>query len=582
MDYNYTDERNVQIVLYLLKANGIRKVIASPGATNITIVASMQQDPFFEMYSCVDERSAAYMACGMAEESGEPVVLSCTGATSSREYMPGLTEAYYRKLPIIAITSSQFNSRVGHLITQVTNRSTPPVDTVVGSFCLQPVKDSDDEWDCMIKMNKAISLLSKQGGGPVHINLITSYSKNYSIKDLPKTTQIKRVTTHDQFPELPKGKIGVFVGSHHKWSQEETNILDKFCEQHNGVVFCDHTSNYKGKYRVLPALIGSQEDHHDFSFVADLCIHIGEMSGNGAGYWVCNKNVWRVNEDGIIRDTFKTLSYIFEMSETDFFRHYIDNENHSVHSSYYNHCINVYQSLFLQIPEDLPFSNLWIAKQITPELPENSVLHLGILNSLRTWNLFEIPATVSEYSNIGGFGIDGNLSSLIGASQIHKDKLYFGVFGDLSTFYDINSLANRHVGNNVRLLIVNNGKGAEFRMYNHPGARFGEDTDWYIAAAGHNGNKSEKLLKNFVENLGYKYISASNKKEFMQHCDVFLSPVISQSIVFEIFTDNKDESDSLNIVYHIAKPHAVDILKSTVRSIVGQNGVDKIKEMLKK
>ena len=99
MNFNYSAERNVQIVLSLFKQYGIKRVIASPGAINIPVVASMQQDQFFEMFSCVDERSAAYMACGLAEETSEPVVLSCTGATSSRNYMPGLTEAYYRKLP---------------------------------------------------------------------------------------------------------------------------------------------------------------------------------------------------------------------------------------------------------------------------------------------------------------------------------------------------------------------------------------------------------------------------------------------------------------------------------------------------
>ena len=75
----YTNERSQQIVIALLKAHGIRKVVASPGTTNITLVGSRQQDPYFEMYSSVDERSAAYIACGLAAESGEPVVLSCTG-----------------------------------------------------------------------------------------------------------------------------------------------------------------------------------------------------------------------------------------------------------------------------------------------------------------------------------------------------------------------------------------------------------------------------------------------------------------------------------------------------------------------
>lgn len=161
---NYTAERNCQIVIALLKANNIRKIVASPGATNVSFVASVQSDPFFEIYSVVDERSAAYLACGLSKESNEPVVLSCTGATSSRDYMPGLTEAFYGKLPILAITSSMTTSHVGHLFAQSTDRSTPPVDTVVSTFTLQPVKDADDEWDVTIKVNKAISCLTKMGG----------------------------------------------------------------------------------------------------------------------------------------------------------------------------------------------------------------------------------------------------------------------------------------------------------------------------------------------------------------------------------------------------------------------------------
>ena len=74
----YTNERGQQILVSLLKQHGIRKIIASPGTTNITFVASVMNDPFFEIYSSVDERSAAYMAVGMAEETGEVVVLSCT------------------------------------------------------------------------------------------------------------------------------------------------------------------------------------------------------------------------------------------------------------------------------------------------------------------------------------------------------------------------------------------------------------------------------------------------------------------------------------------------------------------------
>ncbi len=58
----FTSTRNTQIVLHLLKQHGIRKVIASPGTQNMSLVVSMQRDPYFEMYSAADDRSAAYMA----------------------------------------------------------------------------------------------------------------------------------------------------------------------------------------------------------------------------------------------------------------------------------------------------------------------------------------------------------------------------------------------------------------------------------------------------------------------------------------------------------------------------------------
>ena len=91
----------------LIKAHNIKRAIVSPGSTNISFAASLMYDSDIEVYSAVDERSAAYMACGLAASTGEPVIISCTGATAARNYVPGLTEAFYRHLPILAVTSSQ-------------------------------------------------------------------------------------------------------------------------------------------------------------------------------------------------------------------------------------------------------------------------------------------------------------------------------------------------------------------------------------------------------------------------------------------------------------------------------------------
>ena len=125
----YTNEKNVLILISLLKAYGIKRIIVSPGTTNFTFVGSIQNDTDFELYSSADERSAAYMACGMAAESGEPVVITCTGATASRNYMPALTEAYYRKLPVIAIMAHCGVDFIGNLRPQQIDRRISPTDT---------------------------------------------------------------------------------------------------------------------------------------------------------------------------------------------------------------------------------------------------------------------------------------------------------------------------------------------------------------------------------------------------------------------------------------------------------------------
>lgn len=583
----YTKERNAQIVLALLKARGIRKIVASPGTTNIAIVGSVQNDPFFEVYSSVDERSAAYLACGLAAESKEPVVLSCTGATASRNYMSGLTEAYYRKLPIIALTSAQSTCRSGHLYPQFVDRTEQPKDIVKCSVQLPVIVTEEDEWNCITKTNHALLELDRHGGGPVHINLVTGGElTDFSVKILPEVRLIKRITSEMPFPKLPMGKIAVFVGSHLPFDDDLMKVVDAFCALTDAVVFCDHTSGYKGKYRILYSLVASQQIK-DENVCPDLLIHLGEISGDyyTMGKIRSAKKVWRINEDGEIRDYFHKLDCVFEMSERVFFEHYLLDKTSPDNVCYLSSCKRNYNRIYNSLPE-LPFSNIWIASRLASKLPEGSVLHLGILNSLRAWNFFEIPNSVASFSNVGGFGIDGGVSTLIGASFNNPSKLYFGVFGDLAFFYDLNVWGNRHIGSNLRLLLINNGKGTEFRNYTHPGATFGNDADKYIAAAGHFGNKSIRLVKHYAEDLGYEYLCAANKDEFGSVYERFLNPSIGErSIIFEIFTNSEDESNALNLINHIEEDSSLKtkvILKKAFRKFVGNETVQMIKSIIKK
>ncbi len=571
-----TTERNNQIVIELLKHHNIKKVVASPGGTNVSFMASIQDDPFFEIYSSVDERSAAYIACGLSVESGDPVVLSCTGATAARNYFPGLTEAYYNKIPILAITSTMPIERIGHNFPQLTDRTNISNDIVKKSFHIPLIKDEEDEWACTVRANEAMLELKHNGNGPVHLNVETSFGE-FTEKEIKPVKYIDRITRNEKIPSITKSKVGIFIGNHTKMSEELTNQIDHFCEKYNGIVLGDHTSNYKGKYFVPTSLVTNQKYCHLECCRVPLLIHLGNISG--AYLNIQPEEVWRVNEDGKICDSFKKLRYVFEMTEKEFFEQLNKQKSKKENTSYYKEWKENYTRLENKIP-DLPYSNLWIAKTLSKELPKGSVLHLGILNSLRSWNFFAVDNSINVYSNTGGFGIDGCVSTLLGASLVNKDKLYFGVVGDLAFFYDLNSLGNRHFGNNIRLMIINNGMGQEFKNFGNRTTQFNNKTNTFIAAAGHFGNKSENLVKNFAENLGFTYITAKNKEEFERAKQTFLSEKINKSVIFEVFTDTDDETEALKKVISLEKS-GKEITKDIIKKTIGLKQVKKIKNIIR-
>lgn len=579
MEKYYSAEEQVQILVSLLKKYGIRRVIASPGTTNLTFVASLQHDPFFTIYSAPEERSAAYMAVGMAEESGEPVVITCTGATASRNYLPGLTEAFYRKLPVLAVTATQPRGIVGQYVPQVIDRSSLPADTNVYSVHIPIIKDNADKTFATLKINEAFHHLIKNGGGPVHINLETSYNQDFSVKELPEALKIDFYQKYDSIPDIPKGRIGIFVGSHSAMSDDLTSAIDKFCEKYGAVVYCDHTSNYKGQYRFQYPLVLSQDNWRAPVAALDLMIHIGGVSG--AYTQPRSSRRWRVNPDGTIRSPYGLPVAVFQMREIDFFNLYTHKDNYC-QESFLEKCLTERDEMEHLIPGDLPFSNIWVAQQLSKMLPENSVIHFGILNSLRSWNFFEISNTINSYCNVGGFGIDGPLSTVVGGALAQPDKIHFIVLGDLAFFYDLNSLGNRHLPSNLRILLINNGRGTEFTNYNHPASAFGTNAETYMAAAGHYGHQSTLLVKHLAQDLGFSYLTASNKDEVNAlAADFTTADKKSKPILFEVFTDSINENKALHIMRNL-RTDGTSLLANKICQVIGRKGVETVKQILGK
>lgn len=198
---------NVQMLIALMQAHGVRRVIVSPGTTHMELVAGLQFNGGFDMYSSIDERGAAYMACGMAAKTGEPVAIICTESVASRNYASAMTFAYYNQLPVLAITGLHGYAQIGHLNTQVIDRSVSPSDMFRLKVQLPLIKDEEDIWESNVLINRALLELRHRGGGPVHIDLPISKSRTFSVKQLQDTRVIRRYCPGDRLPSIAGGYI---------------------------------------------------------------------------------------------------------------------------------------------------------------------------------------------------------------------------------------------------------------------------------------------------------------------------------------------------------------------------------------
>ena len=196
---------------------------------------------------------------------------------------------------------------------------------------------------------------------------------------------------------------------------------------------------------------------------------------------------------------------------------------------------------------DVPFANVSIANFLHDKMPKNSVMQFSILNCLRIWNLFELNDSIECYSNVGAFGIDGGMSTLIGRS-IATNKLCFMIIGDLAFFYDMNILGNRHIKNNLRILLINNDGGIEFKLH-------GEDkriVDKFIAAEGH-----YKSAKGWANSCGFDYLEANTMEEFKKNASKFISES-DKPIVFEVFVKDTDEALAYNMLIENNKKYTTN------------------------
>ena len=588
----YSDEKNVQIVLAMLKRAGARKAVISPGSANAPFSRSVQNDESFEAYSAVDERSAAYMACGLASSAREPVVLSCTGATASRNYAPALTEAYYRKLPVIAVMSMNDASDVGNLTTQVIDRSVAPNDVFRAHVRIDHIEGEGKDWEtACLQVNRVLAETARDGGGPVGIEITIRGRETFEVEELPDVPYVEVHRNGSRLPRISHGtKTLIVLGAQDPYDEWEASALERFVRTHDAVALSCVASGYHGPLSLSGSLAACQlpGNPDEEAFAPDLLIHVGEMTGDyDANLFLSRLDcpVWRVSPDGELRKTFSRLDEVFAMDSSRFFEIYSEGLDEA--PSPYRKLWESYDSRLRAECPDLPFSNVWIASVLSGMMPRPSLLHAAILSSMQAWDFFPAPEGVETSANVGGFGIDGCTSTLLGASLVHPEWPCFVVTGDLAFFYDMNALGNRHVGKNLRVLLINNNLGMTFKHSNHYAHRFGESADVFIAAGGHFVDRFGASAGGmspagaWAVSLGFRYLSARNKDEFIDAAREFTSPGGGTPILFECFTEEAEERAARDAVTGIDGRRTLKAeLKNRGMRLIGDAGINAAKKIL--
>lgn len=587
----YTDSKIYQIIIALLKKYGIKHCVLSAGSRNVPFVHSVEEDPYFKCYSVVDERSAGYFALGIAQQLQEPVVISCTSSTATCNYWPAVAEAYYQNVPLVVLTSDRNPHMLGQWEDQMIDQVGMYDRHVKKSVNLPEQADTKDDFIyCQRLVNEALSELNHHGTGPVHINIpMKGYNMAFYTHKLPEVQKVDRVYINDSFcweskiERLRNAKsVLVICGQRNYISEKLNSGLQQFFEQYNCAISAEYMANVQGDNIIntsvaMETRLITQDKFKEFipeiviSYGGNIMQGVKSMLRENAGSF----EHWQIEPDGRIVDTYKSISTVFECTAEEFFERCCQAAGQkTVNDKIYYDKIRKYCDS-IEYPE-FPYSSVYAIKNVVERIPAGSVLHLSINNAIRVTNFFKLNKNIRTYANIGTYGIDGCLSSFLGQSICTNSNCYL-IIGDLSFLYDMNALRIKHIGNNVRILLINNQGGAEF-YYN--GSVINESSDLHTTARHHDTAGA------WAKSVGFKYLTANDLETYDAALSQFMTDDSDAPILFEVFTEMGNDSSIIHRFYSQNKEDTwketiVQGIKSGIKKTFGGDNAKKLKSILK-
>lgn len=573
----YSEKRNVCQLLALLKEHNISHFVVSPGSRHIPIVISMEYDPFFKLYSVVDERSASFFAIGLMQKLKEPVGIICTSGTASANYCSAINECLYQELPLLVLTADRQESLRDQHEDQMIRQSTmySPIVKMVANLPL--VKDENDAWFNNRLINQALLELTHHGNGPVQINIpVPEHIDAFNTLVLPNERKVNRYdlsnTNWNRIANNLKGKnILVVCGEGYVFTEEQYKILDEFCKKYDAVVLSDKMSNchvsnsIENAFPVLQALSNADVTElapdiiisirANFSFNPEFKGFVKRAKLKGSKI-----ENWYVHPDGRVVDPYQgLLTDIYEMDEFCFFEQLAKEKTEYPLEPDYAEAWKVIANAIDE--PDVAYGHIDAVGKFLKHIPNDCILQLANSNSVRMAQLYHLDSSIEVHCNRGTDGIDGCMSTTIGFAS-ETDKPVFLMIGDLTFFYDMNALWNRQLGSNVRIFLDNNGGGAIMHMPNRPAFAL-EHLPNYISA------KHNASAKAWAEDRGFKYISAHTEDEIERGVKFLCDLETEGPVLLEVFSDMLEDTRIFKEYYSTIRREKIDQgLKGKSKSVI--------------
>jgi 2-succinyl-5-enolpyruvyl-6-hydroxy-3-cyclohexene-1-carboxylate synthase len=550
----------------ILARKGVNNALISPGSRNAPLTIALVRHPDIITKSISDERSAAFMALGMAQNLHQPVALCCTSGSAAYNYAPAVAEAFFQEIPLIILTADRPKEWIHQHDGQTIYQTDIFGKHVKQSFEIgADYEHPDAVWHIERTINHAVNLAKTEPRGPVHINIPLREpfypAENEEIifngdARIVELLESEKNLSNESWANLMNEFQGfdkiLIAGGQQELNSDLAPILNNLQEEFQVVCLGDSISNF-GFEAISKHDIFLKPENENLR--PELLITFGKsfISKGLKAFLRKNKAVehWHLQPGDHLIDNFQSLTKIIPMMPLDFFKKLYEDldfeqfkggDEEERDGTFLNDWFSqerkakfYVERFFDNIIHQENFNEFYCIKYLMDSLPGNCQLHLANSMSVRYANYVgvEPKKNIEIFANRGTSGIDGCVSTAVGQA-LSTDKLVFLLVGDVAFFYDRNGLWNQYLPNNLRIILLNNHGGGIFRMIDGP-SKQPELNDYFETIQSQNAERT-------AADAGMDYFIVKNVEDLEKYSIEFLSSQ-GKSKIIEIETDSINNTE---------------------------------------